>query len=189
MVIRGPFPQCRRRRRPAELRGSRSLATGGASSTQLRNWLCSVPQNLAPQPIGCRLRSGGLPRNEATVGQADTFGSSAAQTFDSKGASATIAAEFDPIEELKKEGGNGNVCKETKSETEPNTATYTMTSPGFTMLGLPTITADVATTGAYGQIDARLWDVLPSGEERIVTRGVLSPDRKPDRRDQVPAAW
>ena len=40
------------------------------------------------------------------------------------------------------------------------------------MLGLPTITAHVATTGDYGQIDSRLWDVLPSGEEILVTRGV-----------------
>ena len=107
-----------------------------------------------------------------------TFGASAAQTFDYRGASSTIAKEFDPIEEVQKERAagnpyaNGNVCQETKSNAEPNTATYTMTSPGFTMIGLPTITANVVTTGAYGQIDARLWDVLPSGEERLVTRGV-----------------
>jgi fermentation-respiration switch protein FrsA (DUF1100 family) len=109
-----------------------------------------------------------------------TFGSSAAQTFDYRGASSAIAQEFDPIEEIQKERAegnpyaNGNVCKETKSEPEPEpkSATYTMTSPDFTMMGLPTITANVLTTGAYGQIDARLWDVLPSGEERLVTRGV-----------------
>ncbi len=99
------------------------------------------------------------------------FGSGAAQTFTSAGASATIATEFDPLVENEKEEG-GNVCKETKSELEPDTATYTTTSPGFLMLGLPTITAHVATTGDYGQIDARLWDVLPSGEEILVTRGV-----------------
>jgi predicted acyl esterase len=100
-----------------------------------------------------------------------TLGSTAAQTFTAAGASATIATEFDPIaEDVKEEGGN--VCKETKSELEPDTATYTMTSPGFLMMGLPTITAHVATTGPYGQIDARLWDVLPSGEEILTTRGV-----------------
>ena len=100
-----------------------------------------------------------------------TFGAAAAQTFTSVGASPTIAAEFDPIAEAQKEAG-GNVCKETKAEMEPDSATYTMTSPGFLMMGLPTITAHVATTGAYGQIDARLWDVLPSGEERLIDRGV-----------------
>ena len=100
-----------------------------------------------------------------------TFGSAAAQTFTSVGASPTLAAEFDPIAEDEKEGG-GNVCKETKSEMELDSATYTTTSSGLTMMGLPTIKANLATTGDYGQIDARLWDALPSGEERLVSRGV-----------------
>jgi predicted acyl esterase len=100
-----------------------------------------------------------------------TFGSAAAQTFTSAGASATVAAEFDPLaEDVKEEGGN--VCKETTSAVEPDSATYAMTSPGFVMMGLPKITAHIATTGDYGQIDARLWDVLPSGEERLVSRGI-----------------
>jgi predicted acyl esterase len=101
-----------------------------------------------------------------------TFGSSAAQTFTSAGASPTLAAEFDTIGEIEK--GGANVCKETKSELEPNTATYTMTSPGFLMLGLPTITAHVSAVGPYGQIDTRLWDVLPSGEEILITEGVYA---------------
>lgn len=83
-----------------------------------------------------------------------------------------MAQNYDPIQQIIKEGGNGNDCEETPAELEPNTATYTMESPGFTMLGLPTITADVSTTGEYGQIDARLWDVLPGGKERLVTRGI-----------------
>jgi predicted acyl esterase len=101
-----------------------------------------------------------------------SFGTSEAQTFTSTGASPALAAGFDPIVQIETEGGNGNDCKETKSEIEPNSATYTMTSPGFTLLGLPTISAHVATAGDYGQIDALLWDVLPSGQERLVTRGV-----------------
>jgi predicted acyl esterase len=40
------------------------------------------------------------------------------------------------------------------------------------MMGLPTVTANVATTGNYGQIDARLWDLLPGGEQRLISRGV-----------------
>lgn len=97
-----------------------------------------------------------------------TFGSSAAQTITSTGASPALAAEFDPV--VASEAPEG-VCKETRSTIEPNSATYTMTSAGFLMMGLPTITAHVTATGAYGQIDARLWDVLPSGEERLITRG------------------
>src|SRR5207244_13084594 len=63
-----------------------------------------------------------------------TFSSAAAQTFTSVGGNATIAADFDPI-------ANSNACKTVKAEEEPNTANYTMTSPGFTLLGLPTVTA------------------------------------------------
>jgi len=94
-----------------------------------------------------------------------TFGSAPGQLFTSAGGNATIAAEFDPI-------ANSDACKEVKAETEPNTANYTMTSAGFTLMGLPTITANVKTIGPFGEIAARLWDVLPSGEQRLITRGV-----------------
>jgi hypothetical protein len=95
-----------------------------------------------------------------------TIASPGAQTFTSAGGNTTIAAEFDPI------GGTTEACKTVKAETEPNTANYTLTSPGFTLLGLPKITATIKTTGPYGEIVGRLWDVLPSGEQRLVTRGV-----------------
>jgi cephalosporin-C deacetylase-like acetyl esterase len=93
------------------------------------------------------------------------FGSAAGQLFTSAGGNATIATEFDPI-------ANSDACKEVKAETEPNTANYTLTSPGFTLMGLPTVTATVKTVGPFGELVARLWDVLPSGEQRLVTRGV-----------------
>jgi predicted acyl esterase len=94
-----------------------------------------------------------------------TFGSAAAQTFTSVGGNPVVAAEIDPIV-------NSEVCKAVKAEEEPDTADYTMTSSGFTMLGLPTVTAHVNVTGLYGEITARLWDVLPGGEQREVSRGV-----------------
>ena len=100
-----------------------------------------------------------------------SFGSPAAQTFTSAGGNATVAAEFDPIKEDELESG-GNVCKETKAEEEADTANYTMTSPGFTLMGMPTVTATIKTTGLYPEIAARLWDVLPSGEQRLISRGV-----------------
>ncbi len=94
-----------------------------------------------------------------------SFGTTAAQTFTSAGGNPTVNAEFDPI-------ANSNGCKETKAETEPNTANYTTTSSGFTLMGLPTITTHVKVTGPFGEIAARLWDVLPSGQQRLVSRGV-----------------
>jgi predicted acyl esterase len=32
----------------------------------------------------------------------------------------------------------------------------------------------VSVVGPYGQIDTRLWDVLPSGQEILITEGVYS---------------
>jgi predicted acyl esterase len=88
------------------------------------------------------------------------------QTFTSAGGNPTIAADFDPI------AGTSEACKAVSAETEPDTANYTLTSTGFTMMGLPTVTANVAATGVFGEIAARLWDVTPGGEQRLVSRGV-----------------
>ncbi len=95
-----------------------------------------------------------------------TFGSAAPQTFTSAGGNPAVAAEFDPI------AGTSEACKSVTAEEEPDTANYTTTSNGFTMLGLPTVKANVLTTGLYGEIAARLWDVLPSGEQRLISRGI-----------------
>jgi predicted acyl esterase len=95
-----------------------------------------------------------------------TFGSAAAQTFTSAGGNPSIAAGFDPI------GGTSEACKTVPAEEETNTANYTTTSSGFTMIGLPTVQANVTVTGPFGEIAARLWDVLPGGEQRLISRGV-----------------
>ncbi len=95
-----------------------------------------------------------------------TFGSAAAQTVDSAGGNPTVAAAFDPI------GGTSDACKTVTAETDPGTAVYTMPSPGFTLMGLPTITATVSTLGPFGELAARLWDVLPDGTQRLISRGV-----------------
>ena len=100
-----------------------------------------------------------------------TLRSSGTQTFTSAGGNPAIAAEIDPIAQQGSEGG-GNDCKEVSGEAEPDTASYTLASPGFTLMGLPTVTATVHTLGPFGEIAARLWDVLPSGRRRLVSRGV-----------------
>jgi predicted acyl esterase len=95
-----------------------------------------------------------------------TFGSSEAQTLTSAGGNPVTAAEFDPI------AGTTDACKTVTAETEPDTANYTTTSKGFTLLGLPTVTATINTVGPFGELAARLWDVLPGGQQRLITRGV-----------------
>lgn len=98
-----------------------------------------------------------------------TFGSNPAQSFTSAGGNQNVAAQFDPI------GGTTDSCKTIDTTNEPNTATYRkpLTSP-FTMLGLPTIRARVQTSGAFGQITARLWDLMPNGKQRLISRGVYA---------------
>jgi predicted acyl esterase len=34
------------------------------------------------------------------------------------------------------------------------------------------VTASVKTAGPFGELVSRLWDVLPSGEQRLISRGV-----------------
>jgi predicted acyl esterase len=99
-----------------------------------------------------------------------SFGSSASQLFTSAGGNPSIASAFDPI------AGTSEACKTVANETEPNTANYTMTSPGFTLMGLPTVTATIKTIGPFGELASRLWDILPSGEQRLISRGVYRLD-------------
>ena len=94
-----------------------------------------------------------------------SFSSAAAQTFTSSGGNPEIAAGFDPI-------ANSQACKSVKAEEEPNTANYTMKSQGFTMMGLGTITATVEDVGTFPELVARLWDVTPKGEQRLISRSV-----------------
>lgn len=94
-----------------------------------------------------------------------SFGSAAPQLVDATGDPAT-SAQFDPI------GGTSDACKAVTSSLALGTATYAYsTESGFTMLGLPTVTATIQTVGDFGELDSMLFDVAPDGGERLVTRG------------------
>jgi cephalosporin-C deacetylase-like acetyl esterase len=94
-----------------------------------------------------------------------TFGSAGAQTFTSAGGNPETAKAFDPI------AGTSDACTTVKAETEPDTANYTLTSSGFMLLGLPTVTATIKTIGPFGELVARLWDVA-GGERRLISRSI-----------------
>jgi hypothetical protein len=81
-----------------------------------------------------------------------------------------IGKAFDPI------AGSG-ACATASGADQPGTANYRLPvpAPGFTLLGSPTIVADLATTNLDSELAARLLDVLPNGEERLVARGLLRP--------------
>lgn len=66
-------------------------------------------------------------------------------------------------------------CRAFTAVNWPGTAVYTHpVAHTFTMLGLPTMRFRVATKGNDGQLDARLWDVAPNGQETFVTRGTYA---------------
>jgi fermentation-respiration switch protein FrsA (DUF1100 family) len=97
------------------------------------------------------------------------FGSNTPRTFTSTGGDQNVANQFDPI------GGTSDACKTVSATNESNTATYKRhLNGGFTMLGLPTVRADIQATGRFGQIAARLWDLLPNGQQRLISRGVYA---------------
>jgi predicted acyl esterase len=91
------------------------------------------------------------------------FSSNPPQTVTANG-DPNASSQFDPI-------ANSNACKTISAETAPGTAVYTYSSRGFTMLGLPTVKATIAASGNYGELDSQLFDVMPNGTERLVTRG------------------
>jgi fermentation-respiration switch protein FrsA (DUF1100 family) len=93
------------------------------------------------------------------------FGSAATQLVTASGDPLT-SAQFDPI------AGTSDSCKSVPSTTVPGTAVYTYATPsGFTLLGLPTVTATIQTIGDFGELNSMLFDVAPSGEEVLVSRG------------------
>ena len=95
--------------------------------------------------------------------------SESTQEFTSAGGDAAIAKAFDPV------FGTTEACKTIPATAEANTGSvFRPVKQGFTMLGLPTVSAKIFTTGQYGQIDARLWDISPEGTQLLVNRGVYA---------------
>jgi predicted acyl esterase len=95
----------------------------------------------------------------------------AAQTIAPAAGDPTIGAAFDPI------GGSG-ACATASGADQTGAATYRLPAapaPGFTLIGSPTIVADVVSTTPTSELAARLLDVAPAGTETLVARGLLRP--------------
>jgi predicted acyl esterase len=94
----------------------------------------------------------------------------AAQTILPGAGDPSIGKTFDPI-------AGKDPCATAPGADQPGTANYRLPvpSPGFTLLGSPTVVADLATANVDSELAARLLDVLPNGEERLVSRGLLRP--------------
>jgi hypothetical protein len=99
------------------------------------------------------------------------FDSAAAQTVVPGSGDPTIAKTFDPIAE-------GDACATAPGADQLGVASYRLPaapSGGFTLVGSPTIVADIATIGSNSELAARLLDISPAGTETLVARGLLRP--------------
>jgi hypothetical protein len=80
---------------------------------------------------------------------------------------------FDPI-------GGGGACATASGADQAGTASYRLDpapAGGFTLMGSPTIVADLNSPSATSQLAARLLDVDPgTGNERLVARGLYRPE-------------
>jgi len=103
------------------------------------------------------------------------FSSAPAQTIVPGSGDPSIGTAFDPI---KNQVSGEGPCSTASGADQAGVATYRLPAvpaPGFTLLGSPTIVADLATTGTESELAARLLDVSPAGTERLVARGLLRP--------------
>jgi hypothetical protein len=94
------------------------------------------------------------------------FGSAPPQTVTSGGGNPQTGEALEPAVVDK------DACTSFSDETAQGTATYRLPkSEGYTLLGLPTVTASITTQGVNGQLDSRLWDVRPDGTQILISRG------------------
>jgi predicted acyl esterase len=84
----------------------------------------------------------------------------------------SIGRAFDPI-------AGGGACATAPASDQAGVATYRLpaaSGSGYTLLGSPTVVADVNSPGPTSQIAARLLDVSPDGTETLVARALYRPD-------------
>jgi predicted acyl esterase len=100
------------------------------------------------------------------------YDSAASQTIGPDAGDPTIGQAFDPI-------SGGGACATTSGADQTGVATYRLPAAlgsGYTLMGSPTIVADINSPGPTSQLSARLLDVAPDGTETLVARGVYRPD-------------
>jgi dienelactone hydrolase len=107
------------------------------------------------------------------------YSSATAQTVSSTAGNPTVSATFDPFGSIAVAGvqGTSQACVTASATPEgAGVATYRLpaaTGSGYTLLGSPTVTANLTATGSYPYLAARLLDVNPANNtETLVARGV-----------------
>ena len=96
-----------------------------------------------------------------------------AKAFDSAGGGFLTSQMVDPST-----GGPTSCRTLPTSADEANSATYRLpaaTGAGWTLMGAPTVIANVAVSGTFPEIAPRLWDVAPNGSQSLVAQGLYRP--------------
>ncbi|HVV90634.1 MAG TPA: CocE/NonD family hydrolase C-terminal non-catalytic domain-containing protein, partial [Solirubrobacterales bacterium] len=102
--------------------------------------------------------------------------SAAAQTIVPGAGDPTSGIAFDPI--ASSETGGARACATASATDQTGVANYRLAAApagGFTLMGSPTIVADLESSGAESELAARLLDVSPEGTETLVARGLYRP--------------
>jgi predicted acyl esterase len=99
------------------------------------------------------------------------FQSAAKQTIVPGASDPSVSSSFDPI-------ASSGACATASGKDQTGVATYRLPpapTGGFTLMGSPTIIADISAPGGQSEIAARLLDVAPGGTESLVARALLRP--------------
>ncbi|MFT3865700.1 MAG: CocE/NonD family hydrolase [Solirubrobacterales bacterium] len=99
--------------------------------------------------------------------------SAAAQTIEPGSGSAAAAVAFNPDAVA-----GGDACATTPATSQTGVAEYSLAAApegGFTLMGSPTIIADLESPGSESELAARLVDVSPEGTESLVARALYRP--------------
>ncbi len=81
-----------------------------------------------------------------------------------------------------------NSCKTVGAGDSPGGAIYKMNAAptgGYTLLGSPTVVAEFTSPGANNQIAARLMDIAPNGDQKLIARGLWRPETSEEPVKQV----
>ena len=111
----------------------------------------------------------------------------AEKSFTSAGSDPNDSRTVDPV------AGGGNPCARVSAADDQNTATYRLPlveGSGYTLLGAPTVIADLKVQGQHAQVAARLWDVDTEGQQTLIARSVYRPESTGRQVFQLhPNAW
>ena len=149
-------------------------------------WLDHYLKGIGPKPgqgvAGIRQTCGDQEYASSAVETAPTwdelspgevrFTDSSSKTIAPAGGNPQTNQAFDPI------AGPG-ACATASGQDAPGTASYRLpaaTGKGYTLMGSPTVIADITSPSPTSQIAARLLDVAPDGDETLVARGLYRPD-------------